>query len=217
MSTNPAPKDLADATWKQVFQEGPYTAVVMIDYLRAQAGHADWSVVLKAGYTNKKGLTGLAPAALKKEAIKKDKNLNVIWGGKTGRCTSFAVKVLDQLEKKSPGTFDFKIYDIGRHRVARCAKTEVLIDSSAKDGAFALPEGQWTRMEGSDASWKWVKGQSKFEKREGVSGVVSCLSLLFLHVRSGLLSLYLSASYSYPTPAPESPSSSLRGPNFRSE
>lgn len=167
------PTEEADAAWKQVFVEGPYTGFVMIDYLRSHANNITWTDILKSGYTNKKGLVALS-VANKKEAIMKDAKLNTTWAGTTGRCTSFAVKVISQLEQKSPGTFKFNIYDIGRHRVARCEKTGILIDSSSKNGAFPLPEGEWVRIEGSDASWKWDKGKSKFERTAGSSGIVSC-------------------------------------------
>lgn len=115
--------------------------------------------------------------ANQKEAIMKDAKLNTTWADTTVRCTSFAVKVVSPLEKQSSGTFKFDIYDLGRHRVARCEKTGILIDSSSKNGAFPLPEGEWVRIEGSEASWKWIKGKSKFERNVGTSGIVSCFPL----------------------------------------
>ncbi|KAI3390302.1 hypothetical protein diail_10371 [Diaporthe ilicicola] len=165
------PTQLADAHWKAVFDEGPYTGVIMLDYLRVQAGVRDWADVLRGGFTNKKGLLALAPAVARRAAIMRDPGLARIWAEQTGRCTSFAVKIITALEKAAPKTYSFNIYDIGNHRVARCDKTGILIDSSAKNGAFQLPEGEWVRIEGSDASWKWIKGKSKFERAAGSSGV----------------------------------------------
>lgn len=162
----------ANVVWKQVFEEGPYTALVMIDYLRYKANIAGWNEVLKLG-VKQKTLVALSQMADKREAMMKDPDLNRIWAGQTGRCTSFAVKVISLLERQSPGIFNFNIYDIGHHRVARCHKTGILIDSSSKVGAFPLPEGKKVRIEASDASWKWTNGKSKFEKVEGSSGVVS--------------------------------------------
>lgn len=176
----------ADAFWKHVFVEGPYTAFVMIDYLRSKATVNNWNEVLTSGWSNQKGLVAFSQAGDKQEAIMKDADLSRIWAGKTGRCTSFAVKVMSLLEKQSPGTFKFKVYDIGHHRVARCEKTAVLIDSSSKQGAFPLPEGEWVRIEGS--SWKWSDGKSKFERVEGSSGVVSCFQQ---HVNSHIFPLVL--------------------------
>lgn len=169
----PTPTELADAAWKQVFEEGPYTGFVMIDYLCLQANAGKWSDVLRAGYTKKDGLVALSPVAHKRAAMMRDANLYTTWAGTTGRCTSFAVKVIYLLERQSPGKFKFRIYDIGRHRVGRCEKTGILIDSSSKNGAFPLPEGEWITIDGSDASWKWIKGKSKFERNAGKSGIVS--------------------------------------------
>lgn len=174
----PTPEQMANAAWRQVYEEGPYTGVIMIDHLRQRAGIANWNQVLKEGYSKNKGLKGLSSVSARRDELMKDAQLKKIWKGQTGRCTSFAVKVIDLLDKSSPGTFKFRIYDIGRHRVARCEKTGVLIDSSSQNGAFVLREGEWARHEGSEASWKWIKGKSKFERVEGVSGVVS----YFLHL-----------------------------------
>lgn len=190
------PTEQADAAWKQVFVEGSYTGFVMIDYLRSHANNIEWSDVLKSGYSKKKGLIALSQVANQREAIMKDAKLNTTWAGTTGRCTSFAVKVISLLEKQSPGTFKFNIYDLGRHRVARCENTGILIDSSSKNGAFPLPEGEWVRIEGSEASWKWIKGKSKFERDVGTSGIVSCFPLVLSSIPKPTFSPLDSLAYS---------------------
>lgn len=181
MAANDKNVALADAAWKQVFEAGPYTAVIMLDYLRVQANMANWGDVLKSKYSKNKGFEALRPVMAKKDVMAQDaKSLTQIWDSQPGRCTSFAVKVTSMLETKAPNTFKFNIYDIGRHRVARCEKTGILIDSSAVQGAFELPEGNWIRMEGSEASWKWSKGKSKFERNVDSSGIVSSFPHFFL-------------------------------------
>lgn len=158
----------ANDEFKKAFDEGPYTGFVMLDYL-VKKGGLNWNKVLKEGFaknsvTKKPQLNALPYSEWMKTpgAIMADPGMNKTWNGPTGRCTSFTVKIISELEKKYPKAYDFKIYDLGRHRIARCQKTGVLIDSSSAQGAFSLPEEKWTRIEASEASWKWVKGESKF-------------------------------------------------------
>jgi hypothetical protein len=101
----------------------------------------------------------------RKDILSDDMNgdLFVTWVSETGRCTSFAIKVVDLIEKKYPGQFEFDLYDLNGHRIARCHKTGILIDSSSRHGAFELKEGKQKSFEGSDAKWKWISGTSKFE------------------------------------------------------
>lgn len=166
MSQKISPVAEADKAWKSTFINGPYTGFVMLDYLRAKAG-VQWTTLLKDG--PKKSLKPVTQAVV---VADKTPAMTNTWAGRTGRCTSFAVNVTYTLERKFPGVYDFQIYDLGRHRVARCQKTGILIDSSSAKGAFVLPEGEWVRLEGSEGSWKWIKGKSKFERQEG-TGVVS--------------------------------------------
>jgi hypothetical protein len=103
--------------------------------------------------------------------------MKITWASKTGRCTSFAVKAISDLSlQKAQGqpVYDFKIYDLGRHRVARCAKTTVVIDSSSTlpGGAFPLPEGAWARFPETNASWKFKSSESKFEREGNVEGTI---------------------------------------------
>lgn len=59
----------------------------------------------------------------------------------SGRCTSFAFKIAKALEKYYYPVFEFEFYDVGRHRLARCKNTGLVIDSSSEEGAFILPNG----------------------------------------------------------------------------
>jgi hypothetical protein len=59
-----------------------------------------------------------------------------------------------KLESENPDVFDFVLYDLGDHRVARCRATGLVIDSSAKV-AFTAPTDQpWHRN--STESWTWL-------------------------------------------------------------
>lgn len=105
-----------------------------------------------------------------------------VWASKTGRCTSFAVKAVAVLSQKkdtkNKPIYDFATYDLNGHRVARCLKSEVVIDSSSTipGGAFVLPEGQWQKFEKTEASWKFLKSKSKFERAGDPDGKVVCVS-----------------------------------------
>lgn len=159
------PLSEANRVFKTTFIQGPYSAYNMLDYLRQKAG-VSWEDVLRHGIKRALG-------SVTRQDILNDKTpaFEATWRGVAGRCTSFAVQVTTILHARYPGVFDFDIYDLGKHRVARCKKTSILIDSSANQGAILLPEGHWVRMEGSDASWKWSKGKSKFERCENAKMV----------------------------------------------
>ncbi|KND89173.1 hypothetical protein TOPH_06167 [Tolypocladium ophioglossoides CBS 100239] len=152
---------MAQKAWVDTFNDGPYTSFKMLDYMLLKAGKVSYEELVKTPKVAKK---------VKKEDIEKDnmdKNpLFDTWGSKTGRCTSFTVKITAELAKAHPKMFDFKIYDLKGHRVARCIKTGVLIDSSSWVGAFILEEGEWkTFQDGTtSAKWKWLKGKSKFQR-----------------------------------------------------
>lgn len=124
MSQKINPVAEADKAWKSTFINGPYTGFVKLDYLRAKAG-VKWTTLLKDG--PKKSLKPVTQAVV---VADKTPAMTNTWAGRTGRCTSFAVNVTYTLERKFPGVYDFQIYDLGRHRVARCQKTGILIDSS---------------------------------------------------------------------------------------
>jgi hypothetical protein len=46
--------------------------------------------------------------------------LSETWFSRTGRCTSFNLKVSTLLEERYP---NFRYFSVGRHRVARCERT----------------------------------------------------------------------------------------------
>lgn len=92
-----------------------------------------------------------------------DGPMGFTWNPQTGRFTSFAIKPDALLQDASPGTFDFKYYDLAGHRVARCLETEVYIDSASRTGAVVLLPGVWVQTEVSGTYWKWDDGMSTSE------------------------------------------------------
>ncbi|KAM4066584.1 hypothetical protein HRG_000668 [Hirsutella rhossiliensis] len=132
----------------------------MMDYMLYKAKGASYEDLVK----NPKVAKNISKQDIEKDDMNKAPFFDT-WGSKTGRCTSFAVKITAELVKANPGVFDFKVYDLKGHRVARCIKTGVLIDSSSWVGAFILKEGEWKTFQdgATTAKWKWVNNESKFK------------------------------------------------------
>ena len=184
---NPALRD-AQAGWQDVFSGGPYTGLKMLEYLIQKGGKSPKTFLQKPK-------TELS-TVMANPANHSIRDMEPTWKGRTGRCTSLAVKVVDGLAaKKANGAlvYNWCIYDLGRHRIARCLNTGVVIDSSSTivGGAFLLPEGQWQRFDKTDASWKFKSGsKSKFESQGNADGaVVSCV-LFFIFFCSASAPLF---------------------------
>jgi hypothetical protein len=72
--------------------------------------------------------------------------------------------VVHRLEEHYPNIYDFKYYNLSGHRVARCARSGVLIDSSSTRGAIVLLDGSdWVTFENALPRWKWSGGTSRFQ------------------------------------------------------
>lgn len=151
-------RDAAHVVWCQVFEGGPYTSLKMLQYLLRKA-----RVSAQEFVNDPKLLTTVRSQDIAHDDLY-NSSLYESWASKTGRCTSFAIKVCALLQQQYPDVFKFQIYDLKGHRVARCVNTGILIDSSSMAGALRLDEGEWLSTEGSDARWKWLKGKSKFER-----------------------------------------------------
>ncbi|KAG6368218.1 hypothetical protein INS49_002419 [Diaporthe citri] len=139
----------------------------MIDYLITVTAKSTWKKFLE----NPKLLQGISDGRIVGDSRTLFDNLSNTY---TGRCTSFALNCVRDLERLKPvgpageGYWDFKFYDLKGHRVARCEKTGVLIDSSSKRGAFVLDEGPWTSLDAEDdQQWRFLKGESKFLVERG--------------------------------------------------
>lgn len=83
------------------------------------------------------------------------------WSGKAGRCTSFAVKVARALEAEYPTVFNFQYFDVHMHRVARCEKTQILIDSASDDGVKRMPPNPST----DGTHWQDASRHTKYKYR----------------------------------------------------
>lgn len=163
------PANRAADIWAFNFNKGPYTSFRMVDFLITRTAKSTWKKFLEKPEL----LQGLSDGQIVGDSRTLFDNLSNTY---TGRCTSFALNCVRDLERLKPvgpageGYWDFKFYDLKGHRVARCEKTGVLIDSSSKRGAFVLDEGSWKSLdEEDDQRWKFLKGPpggsgtSKFE------------------------------------------------------
>lgn len=137
----------ADQVWKQVFAEDAFTSLTIADFVLNKTGMS-LDDYLKAPKTLK--------SKVDIKAIPTWSNLEVLANG-PGRCASFAVKVCWRLAKNHAGQYEFKYYNIGAHRIARCEKTRVVIDSSSRFGAFELStDGVWMSWKDQPKEWKYV-------------------------------------------------------------
>ncbi|KAK3313594.1 hypothetical protein B0H66DRAFT_356961 [Apodospora peruviana] len=160
----PDPWTLSRNQWLDVFAQGPHTSFKIIEVLLGELNLTYGDLLAN-------------PACLQPFSDNwRDWVTNVFddpwirtWDYDTGRCTSFAIKVAYGLESHPDyrGVFDFKYYNLGRHRVARCDRTTVVIDSESKYGPRLLPENaEWTDTPGEHRGWwRYHNGVSIFEER----------------------------------------------------
>jgi hypothetical protein len=120
--------------WQAIFAGGPYTMLKMLEYIMAEGGKTAAEFLEKP----KTALVRVTPDIISGRAMDQ---MGVTWASRTGRCTSLAVKAVHNLGRPA---YDWCIYDLEGHRVARCRRTGIVIDSSStvEDGAFILPEGE---------------------------------------------------------------------------
>ncbi|KAI1134658.1 hypothetical protein F5Y05DRAFT_204050 [Hypoxylon sp. FL0543] len=151
--------DVASKVWKEVFMDGPYSSFAMVDAIAAHLG-LSYEDILR----NPANLKAFDPNSVTKENLSKPP-FSLTWSSLTGRCTSFALKAATLLDTRYPNIFRFQYFDVGRHRVARCANTGILIDSSSKVGAVALGESEdWITIQGIEGRWMYVDGVSTYER-----------------------------------------------------
>jgi hypothetical protein len=158
-------EDNAQRNWFYRFQREPYTSFWMIDDLINRANVKILKAPKCKGYSYEDFINN--PKSLKQvlsEAEIQSSDLGSFTHVllKPGRCTSFAIQTASEIAAWRRRDFDFKFCDLGRHRVARCSKTGLLIDSSSSVGAFILREGQWKSFD-NQTRWKWSSETSKFE------------------------------------------------------
>ncbi|KAM7183273.1 hypothetical protein V8F33_013689 [Rhypophila sp. PSN 637] len=167
----------ANTAFQEVFDNGLYTTLPMIDFLvKKQTGltYRDWLInpfcVFKkedymeyraAGLKNGQGHSR-EPADHEFPYMRKwlnqlpdkDPDLAALVSNGTGRCTSFTIEVVHKLNRQHPDTYEFSYYRMGNHHLARCARTGIVIDSSSKRGAFILQSGEELRVESEDYGYQ---------------------------------------------------------------
>ncbi|KAK3313592.1 hypothetical protein B0H66DRAFT_356907 [Apodospora peruviana] len=148
--------------WKEAFNEGPHTSFTMIELMRSLSRISYTDLLQKRKLKLLHGVTNLDRSPY-----------DMAWAYRTGRCTSFAIKVARRLENDHPEQFCFRYYDLGAHRIARCDITGIVIDSESVTGARYLTENEgWdlTPENGSRGRLKYVaspRGHSKFQEKSG--------------------------------------------------
>ncbi|KAF5658243.1 hypothetical protein FCIRC_12955 [Fusarium circinatum] len=100
----------------------------------------------------------------------------------SGACTVLAIRASTALEKDHPSKYDFKMYNVGRHRICRCLKTFVVIDSTSRNGAEIVPPGkEWPYGNNTfvwNANGHIKKTTAKGEPKKWISfeeGLATCL------------------------------------------
>ncbi|KAK4139790.1 uncharacterized protein C8A04DRAFT_32687 [Dichotomopilus funicola] len=197
----PPPSREAVKVWQGIFNGGPYTALKMVQYIVQASGNSTAKFVAEPVNTTK-GVTNRVIAT------RNIRDMAPVWAYNTGRCTSFAIKAAYELgryaDRDGKPIYNFAIYDLEGHRIARCLQTATVIDSSStiSGGAFVLPEGHWQSFEETAARWKFKSSESSFERDGNVSGKVARSSGALSHEEAMIMCLNgveSSIKYSIPT------------------
>lgn len=163
--------------WWKTFNYGPYSNFSMIAYLRllmpSQSSYEDlW---LNRGRGVSKADEAVIKARLEEDA---SEACDALLRG-PGRCTTFAIQVARHLEDGQDGgsiqgipKLDFEYHDVGRHRLARCKNTGLVIDSSLGKGITTLAPGAYVGVDEEDPrkpELRWDNGVSSTRRldREG--------------------------------------------------
>lgn len=127
--------DLAGKVYTDVWDGGPYTNFDMIKYLieKTRIKRKDRESFrrgnLHAPVRHSFIIQTVSDENSGRESMRG--RLLLLLNGRMDLWTSFAIKLVRMLERSAPpGTFNFVFYDIGPHRMARCKRTEIVIDSS---------------------------------------------------------------------------------------
>lgn len=154
--------------WDENFSESPQTNLWMIDYL-IQKAEITYDDFVKDPYILEKSIKTI------EAKIRSDETDDVsTLLSRPGRCTSFSIKTARDLQEQFPNKFKFRFYDLGRHRLACCSETGLLIDSVSPEGAFHLEEdlgedlgkGKSKSFDNKN-SWKYTSYESTYEETDG--------------------------------------------------
>ena len=168
------PVSMATAMWKDVFHSGPYTSFNMVEAIATLLSMSDEDILRDPAQ-----LKLFDPHVVTEYAMEEEP-LRSTWLVGAGRCTSFAIKIASTLEGTTlgggdssarPGAlpFNFRYFQIGNHRVARCQNHCVLIDSSSDVGAVKLLQDSevCTSIYGLVGHWKFAQGELKYQRQPG--------------------------------------------------
>ncbi|KAH7259111.1 uncharacterized protein BKA55DRAFT_536813 [Fusarium redolens] len=72
----------------------------------------------------------------------------------SGACTVLAIRASAALQEEDPDNYEFKMYDVGGHRICRCLKTFAIIDSSSHEGAIVKPPGEEWKSKNVICVWQ---------------------------------------------------------------
>ncbi|GAP87970.2 hypothetical protein SAMD00023353_3200090 [Rosellinia necatrix] len=191
------PAAAATEVWQEVFASGPYTSFKMVEAVVVLLGISSTDIL--ANLAQLKNFNG---NFVTEDSIS-ESPLYSTWPSLSGRCTSFAVKAVTLFMLRYPDVFDFHYYDVGRHRVARCERTGVLIGSSSSVGAVVLREKEeWTNVNGLNGRWKYINGISTYERnsQRGVKRATSigperAMGVCLEEVTKGAILVYLFRYY----------------------
>lgn len=121
--------------WKQAYDEGAHASFKMVEVLMdlARVTYSDFlrnpALIANFQEADEWPITDVRNAPY-----------NDTWESMSGRCTSFTIKVAYNLKRMYPDELDFLYYDLGSHRIARCERAGVLIDSESERGVVIIPE-----------------------------------------------------------------------------
>lgn len=146
----------AQKQWERFFRKDAYTNFTEVEYLRRLA-RKSWEALLED--------PKLLARCSHDERIRGDMSARKTetWR-RPGRCTSFALVVVNALEQEFPGKYNFRYYDVGDHRLARCATSGVIIDSSSRVGVIVSRDNQWSQRDTVGQSWGKIHGVSKLNR-----------------------------------------------------
>lgn len=131
--------DESNRAWIKFFGSEAFTSLPIADYIMSAT-----KTKYKDYLQNPKDLKNKVDM----QSLQTNPDLDILYKG-PGRCATFAVKVCKDLEDRYGSTkYDFRYFSTGNHRIARCEKSKVVIDSSSKKGAFQLK---------NDNTWMWWK------------------------------------------------------------
>lgn len=136
--------------WSLHFNAEPYTSFVMVDYLLQNAG-ISYAELWTSPNTLTKKFT-------KSTVLGTNWTLPIFYS--PGRCTTFALR-MEELLCEVPG-MDVEFHHTQRHRLGRCKKTGMLIDTNSLGGPFILVEGAEVKRKKGDRpqNFKYLSGTS---------------------------------------------------------